>query len=222
MLPFIATGQTLIVLQHIQNPVIGPNFPTLNALNFWYVITGGAGNWHYNAPLLLPDTTLLIGGLSYRVVGIILLIVWLILVCILAWHGRRSAPAWFLAGALIALGIFLWPTQAHERYSLATVAFAAAFAGISVSGEVRKEVDQEVVVLHKSDLLYITITLCITLNLLWAAPPIRLLEPFAGTLILGMIIAISLIACAVWGVIQLEMLGLQRNGGIKRSEIEST
>jgi|GEM_PF-1220522 len=221
MLPFVATGQTAVVLQHVQNPVIGPNFPTLNALNFWYVVTGGAGNWHFNAPLLLPDTTLLIGGLSYRVVGIILVIGWLILVCALVWRARRSAPAWFLAGVLIALGIFLWPTQAHERYSLAAVAFAAAFVGISGRGEAREGMSDEIV-LQKSAVLYAAITLSVTLNLLWAAPPIRLLEPFAGTLIPAMLIAMSLIACAVWGVLRLEMLGLQRNGGIKRSEIESS
>lgn len=203
LIPFFMTGQGVFLLHRMTALVSGPNWPTINALNLWYLLTGGAGNWEFNAPLTLPDTTALIAGLTYRQIGIALLIGWLALIPILAQHAHRS-DAWLLAGALTALGIFLLPTQAHERYSLAAVGFAAAycaalrvsppprFRGRGLGGGVESGplirispvIDenslnnhvQPPVFLWKSDVWYAIITGSIVTNLIWAASPLPWLE----------------------------------------------
>ena len=113
--------------------VASPGWLTVNALNVWYLLTAGRGNWAYNAPLVRPDTLPLVGGLSARAVGLLALAIWSASVLWLGWRARvrPQQPGWPLAGALLYLGVFLFPTQAHERYAFAAVPLLAATVALS-------------------------------------------------------------------------------------------
>jgi Gpi18-like mannosyltransferase len=86
-------------------------YASVNAFNIW-----GGLNWQ-------PDDLKLF-GLSYRLIGLCLLGI------LLAWIGvflyrNRQHSAFFLAGAIILLGMFMLPTRMHERYILPAIAFLA-------------------------------------------------------------------------------------------------
>lgn len=89
-------------------------YASVNAFNIW-----GAVNWQ-------PDDSEIF-GLSYRLIGLCLL------GTLLAWIGvflykNRQSSAFFLAGAIILLGMFMLPTRMHERYILPAIAFLAIAA----------------------------------------------------------------------------------------------
>lgn len=86
-------------------------YASVNAFNIW-----GGVNWQ-------PDDIELF-GLSYRLIGLGLLGI------LLGWLGvflykKRQFSDFFLAGAIILLGMFMLPTRMHERYILPAIAFLA-------------------------------------------------------------------------------------------------
>jgi len=209
--PFVWLGQGELVARRLVAVIAGPNWLTINALNVWYLATGGAGNWMYNAPLAWPDTIPVVAGIPARTLGTALLGMWVLSVLALAWRrltarctsgegdhnesGKKGCDgSILLAGALLYLGIFLWPTQAHERYAFGAVvllAGAAAADGLRIEGVFR---------LSHSAGLYLLMTVACTLNLIWAAPFAACLEGwFAGEYIVGMVIASAFAVAAVWG-----------------------
>jgi dolichyl-phosphate-mannose-protein mannosyltransferase len=224
MLPFVLTDQFSIVSARLIALVSGPGWLTINALNFWYLVTGGSGNWGFNAPLLLPDTTSLLGPITYRSVGIIVLAAWMLTVLLLAYRARSNPRNWLLAAALIAIGIFLWPTQAHERYALAAVSLIALSGQIAQSGHRQQSssINNLLFFLLKSDALYAMITITLTLNLLWAAPPVRWLDAAAGERGAGLIIAALMLLCALWGALLLAKSCTCTGRGIQADDAGST
>lgn len=204
--PFVVAGQGGLMLRRLVALVAGPGWLTVNALNAWYLVTGEAGNWAYQAPLLQPDTAPVLAGLSARTVGSAMLALWSLCVLWAAWKARRavSDAGWLLAGALLYLGIFLWPTQSHERYAFGAVALLAGMTAAALRSHHpppgRDKTQTGTGVLWQSAALYAMITLSHTLNLLWAAPPLPWLTGwFAGNVGAGLAIASASLAAALWG-----------------------
>jgi len=199
MAPFALTGQAGLVLRRAVAVIASPGWLTVNALNGWYLLTGGAGNWAFNAPLTLSDTAPMLAGLSARTLGALMLAAWTAAVCLLGWRAR-SEQGYLLGGALLALGLFLWPTGSHERYALAALPLlAAANLPLSAGCWGVRPGDEA--------LVYPLLTLLVTLNLVWAAPPFRWLEPFAGDRPIGLAISAGMLAAAGWGVWMLFVRG---------------
>ncbi|NDJ35959.1 MAG: hypothetical protein GYB64_14990, partial [Chloroflexi bacterium] len=123
--------------------IAGPGWLTVNAANLWYLATGGAGNWSAGAPLLLPDSTPLLAGLTPRLIGVGLLALWTG-AALIRWWLRGDAA---FTAVLLVLGVFFLPPQAHERYAFGAVVFA---------------------LISMRPALALAITVLHTLNLLWA------------------------------------------------------
>jgi Gpi18-like mannosyltransferase len=195
MAPFAAVGQSELVWLRMIALTASPGWLTVNALNIWYLVTGGAGNWAYNAPLLWPDSTPLAAGLSARTVGLAMLAIWSAAVLILGWRARREGwQVWLLAGTLLYLGVFLWPTQAHERYALGAVVLLGGWLA-------HRRTEFGFPFLWHEAALYAMITVCHTLNLLWAAPFTLALEGwFAGARGIGLTIAVVTVLTAGWAL----------------------
>ncbi len=117
--PLALLGQGPGMLQAYTGSV--GRFPSLtsNAYNLWYLVTGGASG---------PDTDLLFGVVSLRLVGLAL--VGSAALTVVALLLRRAGPQQRAAGgAVLALAFFVLPTQIHERYlflALAPLVLAAA------------------------------------------------------------------------------------------------
>jgi Gpi18-like mannosyltransferase len=192
--PYAATGQIGFVLARLVALVSGPGWLTVNALNFWYLVTLGSGNWGFNKPLTLPDSAPILAGISAHTVGLILLGAWSAAVIVLAIRAcltSDTAPERLVlhSAALFYLGVFLWPTQAHERYAFgAMVMLAGAVVYERIAGS-RGRI---------SLLQYAIVTLLHTLNLIWAAPFADWLAPVAGNLIIGLSISAAMLGVAMW------------------------
>jgi Gpi18-like mannosyltransferase len=84
---------------------------SVNAFNIWW-----AANWQ-------PDKAELF-NLSYRLIGLCLLGILLAWIGVFLYKNRESSD-FFLAGAIILIGMFMLPTRMHERYILPAIAFLA-------------------------------------------------------------------------------------------------
>jgi Gpi18-like mannosyltransferase len=197
-LPFVISGQGVLVVGRVVALVASPGWLTVNALNVWFLISGGRGNWGFNAPLVWADTSPLVAGVSARVVGMALLAGWMAFTVIGAWRARKGST-WLLAGVLVSLGMFLLPTQAHERYVLGAVGFGALYAAYSSGQDFRN---------WRGMGLYAMISTLVALNLWWASPPLPSMAGLSGTLPSGMIIAAGFVFVAGWGAWQLWKLSI--------------
>ena len=189
--PYALTGQIELVLLRLIALVSGPGWLTVNALNFWYLVTLGAGNWGFNQPLTWPDTAPIFLHVSAHSVGWILLAVWSVAVIIPATLHRRENGAGcgiiLHTVALLYLGIFLWPTQAHERYAFGAVVMLAASAAAVPS-------------CWRSIVLYLLATLAHGYNLVWSAPFSAVIQDgFAYRRGTGVVGAVAILGIAVWG-----------------------
>lgn len=206
MLPFALTGQAELVFQRAIALLASPGWLTVNALNPWYLATGGAGNWAFNAPLTLPDSAPLWLGLSASTLGRLALAAWTAAVLALALRGAARLPEtsrrelYFLAAALLTLGIFLWPSGAHERYALPAVWISAGAAAVRPLPQAAGQRARFSQLIWNSYTLYAIITIHVSLNLWWAAPPVPWLEGLAENRTLGMLIAALAAAAALWGM----------------------
>jgi hypothetical protein len=148
-----------------------------------------------------------------------------------AWRARREASGrgWLLAGALLYLGVFLWPTQAHERYAFGAVVMLAGMVAVGLGGrspdprpgvaemgggEKRGRMRYHpggtagASVTWRDGALYAMITVVHTLNLLWAAPPMPwLASRFAGQREIGLGVALVMLLLAWWGWWMLHRMG---------------
>jgi hypothetical protein len=200
--PFALTGQLRLVLQRSIALVASPGWPTVNALNIWYLLTGGRGNWAYNTPLTHPDTLPVVGGLSAREVGLLALAIWSASVLWLGWRAGRHTRqrGWLLCGALLYLGTFMLPTQAHERYAFPAVPLLAGAAALSTNKSTK--------VVWQPAALYGMITGVHLLNLIWAAPFSPTVEAaFAGRTSAGVAIALLMCGSAMGGWYSLRQEG---------------
>jgi Gpi18-like mannosyltransferase len=88
---------------------------TNRAYNLWWIVTQGASR---------SDQELLLGGLTFRMAGLLLVGGAALLVC-LALFRRADGPARAEGAAITALAFFVLPTQIHERYLFFALAFLA-------------------------------------------------------------------------------------------------
>lgn len=187
--PYAASGQVSLVLGRLVALVASPGWLTVNALNVWYLGTGGAGSWQFSTPLTLPDTTIVAWGLSARRLGVLLLAAWSL--GILAGISRRNPDdraRWLAASALLAMGMFLFPTQSHERYLLPAVPLLALSIGADGT-EVR----------WQAVAAFVIISVLHALNLAWAAPVVAELEGrLSGNLMIGLTVAGLHMLSAIW------------------------
>ncbi|MDO3411298.1 hypothetical protein QWJ34_16150 [Saccharibacillus sp. CPCC 101409] len=89
---------------------------TMNAMNIWFYFVG-------TAPAT-PDTTKILGLLTLRGAGFLLLALCTAFAALYLWRSRMDAPALLKAAALVNFGFFMLPTEMHERYSIPALVLA--------------------------------------------------------------------------------------------------
>ncbi|MBN1314691.1 MAG: glycosyltransferase family 39 protein [Anaerolineales bacterium] len=89
LLPWALAGQLDELIRNVSASIGNKLFLTMNAHNLWYLVSGGKGSFAFreNNPLL--DTQPLLGPLTGRQVGLVLIGVWTLVVC---WSLLRSNP----------------------------------------------------------------------------------------------------------------------------------
>jgi Gpi18-like mannosyltransferase len=109
VLPFILTGrlQQLLSLPGEVSSVMP--VATADAHNLWWLVTASRNQ----DGLFVPDSTRLIGPVSYRLAAGALVAAVALLTCWLYWTRRASLAE---AAALTVLGWFTFTTQAHENH----------------------------------------------------------------------------------------------------------
>jgi Gpi18-like mannosyltransferase len=108
--PFILAGSEASVVQEYAQTTQYHPFVAPNAHNLWWFVTGGQG-WQ-------RDTNL-IGLVSFRIAGLLILSAATLLSLILVWRDRRAL---FLVAAYQTLAFFMLSTQIHENHLLAMFA----------------------------------------------------------------------------------------------------
>lgn len=83
---------------------------TANAYNFWFLISPTSPNWQNT---LSDKITFL--GLSFKTIGFIMLISYVIFVCYKVYKDRSKENLIF-AASMVAFAFFMLPTQIRERY----------------------------------------------------------------------------------------------------------
>lgn len=185
-LPFIVTGQLPdLPTQLTAFPDIMRGWLSINAHNLWFLGTAGAGNWRGD----LRSTDLAAAGLTFRTLGRLLVLAWTAFVCGLAWSARRDRVVWFLAGALLYLGLFLLSTGVTERYMFGAVPLLAG--AVAVSLRRNRAADPALA------RAFVMASIFHALNLIWAAPALDALNPwFGGNAQTGTVIALGLVVTA--------------------------
>jgi hypothetical protein len=203
--PLVAVGQAEFAILRFQGALIMPGWMTVNALNLWYLLTLGDGNWVYDGSLIHPDTASLIGFISSRRIGTALLTIWTAAVLWVqarseitmkadsaqrqdARSGLQTYWRWSLAGALLYLGLFLWPTGAHERYNFGALILLLV-ARLDPSAPRRPLWG-----------LFILLSILHILNLWWAAVPMPWMTLFAGSVPFGLVVSLGMLCAGAWGL----------------------
>jgi hypothetical protein len=150
-------------------------FLTMNAHNFWYLVTGGRGSFaaQEGAPILNTET--LVGSLTGWQIGLILLAGWCLLVGWALWRAREvryPLPALPFGAAALVIGFFALPAESHERYLFPALGLLALI--LPTGRAVRW--------------LYGVLSVTLWLNTLWVDPVVPL-PGVAGELGWGMPIA---------------------------------
>jgi len=124
VIPFIVGGSIVPLWRVVIGSVDYFSRVSMNAFNFWYLLLPETVN-----PVMLSDRELFLFGIDYHRWGLMLLCS---IALIYAWFlfGKRMYAAlnarqfpvfclndYLLAGAVLALLFFYFPTQMHERYS---------------------------------------------------------------------------------------------------------
>ncbi|MBL8162129.1 MAG: DUF2029 domain-containing protein [Anaerolineae bacterium] len=115
LLPFMLNSGIERVLRPFTVAVDFFPSTTVWALNLWYAVI--PSNWGAHPALVyenIPDT-LLLGPLSYKQIGLLLLALYALLIIVAAWRRGDERRAFVWAAAL-GFGFFMLPTQMHERY----------------------------------------------------------------------------------------------------------
>jgi Gpi18-like mannosyltransferase len=117
LMPFIVVGQLSALLAQIQASAGRQLFLTMNAHNFWYLVTLGRGSFaaRFGDPVF--DTEPMVGPLTGWEVGLVSFGVWVGYVCWRLWKAcRQDAGAPFWAAGAMVIGFYMLPAEAHERY----------------------------------------------------------------------------------------------------------
>jgi hypothetical protein len=113
--PLVLAGQATGLAQAYLGAV--GRFPrvTNRAYNIWFLATQGVST---------SDLDPLVGSMSFRQAGMLLLGAAVLLICVALWR-RSDGPGRAAGAAVQALAFFMLPTQIHERYLFFTLAFLA-------------------------------------------------------------------------------------------------
>lgn len=121
LIPFLPSAERLwaVIRVYTEYGSYTPFF-AVNVSNFWYVVTLGQFQWSYE----VLDTRPFLMGLSYRATS---LIVYAAVSIWIAWQAvnRRAGKRLSFPAAVLAMTLFMIPTQVHERYMFPVFAFLA-------------------------------------------------------------------------------------------------
>ncbi|MBR9706049.1 hypothetical protein GOV14_03380 [Candidatus Pacearchaeota archaeon] len=119
LLPQIIAGAMPKVIDVYFNTVGRYNRVTMNAYNFWFLVSPESPQWWW----AISDTTKFL-GITLKQIGLTLFGLYTALV-VYQLTKKRSKETIFLAASSLALAFFILPTQIHERYMFS---FFALFA----------------------------------------------------------------------------------------------
>lgn len=83
---------------------------TMNAMNIWYYFIGTLPT--------TPDTAQILGTLTLRSAGFLLLALFVAYAAVYLWKSRPDAASLLKSAALVNFAFFMLPTEIHERYSV--------------------------------------------------------------------------------------------------------
>ncbi len=126
VLPFLVTGrlgELLSLPDHVSSvmPVV-----SADAHNLWWIVTA----MRHVDPLFTPDSTRLVGPVTYRIAAAALVLAQFVFTYWLYWSRRVILPE---AAALGVLGWFVFTTQAHENHLF----FALPLLALALPGRPR-------------------------------------------------------------------------------------
>lgn len=112
--PFVYASGLVDTLSPYTNALNVYPVVTMNAFNLWYVLSP-----HHD---VLPwptesiaDSQAVVGNVSYKEIGLFMAGLYVLVVCIVAWKHFDQGREFVWAAALY-FGVFMLPTQVHERY----------------------------------------------------------------------------------------------------------
>jgi Gpi18-like mannosyltransferase len=121
-LPFVLNGKLPELFRTLLRPVGVSPYVSLNAYNFWWLVTGGNG-WGL-------DTEALLGPVTYRAVGLLLLAAAVGTALVRVWRDTSSRTV-LTAALWTTFSFFLLPTEMTERYVLVSIPLALLLAPAS-------------------------------------------------------------------------------------------
>ncbi len=113
--PMLGAGALGGLVSHFGSTIGHHPVLSANAHNFWWFVTRGA--------IGVEDTQALFAGLSYRLVGLVLL-AGAYGLALLGMYRRPGRHVWAVA-AYVGLAFFILPTEIHENYGFAVLALLA-------------------------------------------------------------------------------------------------
>jgi hypothetical protein len=177
LLPFILVGQLPTLIAQIQASAGRQQFLTMNAHNFWYLLTLGRGSFAAREANPILDTAPLLGPLTGWQIGLLLFLFHTLFTLYRTQFIIKESPlstvhfplpTLFWAAAGMVIGFYMLPAEAHERYLFPVLALLVPL----LPGR------------RPYQLLYLAFTATLFLNLLWVDSPI-LLPAFTQSLIWG-------------------------------------
>jgi Gpi18-like mannosyltransferase len=143
-LPFLIAGFGKELLSSYKDAAGFYSFRSLNAMNLWGIYNVVDTTYrHLDGTLTNNDNLTVLGPITFRDIGLILLTGYMAFVLRIVWK-RPSVDTLFFGSAMSAFGLFMLATQMHERYVVpAAVLLAlpavfsfprlALYVGISIS-----------------------------------------------------------------------------------------
>lgn len=124
LLPFILAGQLPALIAQIRASAGRQLFLTMNAHNFWYLVTFGRGSFAAREtanPIL--DTQPLLGPLTGWHIGLLLFLAFTLFITYKQFKIQTSlstihyaSPLLFHSAAALIIGFYMLPAESHERY----------------------------------------------------------------------------------------------------------
>lgn len=91
----------------------------MNAMNIWFYLVDSSPH--------LPDSTAVLGGVTYKIIGLFLLFLATLYMAVYIWRSAKlSVEQLIKAGTIVSFAFYMLPTEIHERYILMAVIFAIA------------------------------------------------------------------------------------------------
>lgn len=200
LLPFILAGQLPALIAQIRASTGTQLFLTMNAHNFWYLVTLGRGSFAARETNPILDNEPLLGPLTGWQIGLGLYFIWTLFICwrlVAASHQLKlseklfttyslpavhcSLPTVYWASAAMIIGFYMLPAEAHERYLFPGLALLVPL----LPGG------------RPYQLVYLLLTTTFLLNLLWVDAAIPL-PAFSQNLTLAIPLAALNVALLIY------------------------